>query len=57
VPRTLREAIAALETSEAARDAFGERVIDHYLQMARWEQEAVDRAVTDWELLRNFERI
>jgi glutamine synthetase len=57
VPRTLREAIAALETSEAARDAFSERVLDHYLQMARLEQEAFDRAVTDWELMRNFERI
>ena len=57
VPRTLRQAIAALETSEAARDAFGEHVIEHYLQMARSEQEAFERAVTDWELLRNFERI
>jgi glutamine synthetase len=57
VPRTLREAIAALETSEAAREAFSERVLDHYLQMARLEQEAFDRAVTDWELMRNFERI
>jgi glutamine synthetase len=53
----LRQAIAALETSEAARDAFGEHVIEHYLQMARSEQEAFERAVTDWELLRNFERI
>jgi glutamine synthetase len=57
VPKSLREAIAALEGSKLARDAFGDRVVEHYLQMARLEQEAFDRAVTDWELWRNFERI
>jgi glutamine synthetase len=57
VPKTLREAIGELERSRAAREAFGERVVAHYLHSARLEQEAVDRAVTDWELIRNFERI
>jgi glutamine synthetase len=57
VPKTLREAIKTLEESEAAREAFGQRVVEHYLHMAHLEQEAFDRAVTDWELIRNFERI
>jgi glutamine synthetase len=57
VPKTLREAMHTLERSGAAREAFGVRVIEHYLHMARLEQEAFDRAVTDWELMRNFERI
>jgi glutamine synthetase len=57
VPKTLREAIGALEGSKAARLAFGDRVVEHYLHAARLEQQAFDQAVTDWELMRNFERI
>jgi glutamine synthetase len=57
VPRTLGEAIAELERSRAARAAFGDRVVDHCLHAARMEQRAFDQAVTDWELVRNFERI
>jgi glutamine synthetase len=57
VPKTLREAIAELEHSKVARAAFGDRVVEHYLHAARLEQQAFDQAVTDWELIRNFERI
>jgi len=57
VPGTLREAIVELERSEIAREAFGDRVVEHYLHTARLEQQAFDRAVTCWELARNFERI
>jgi glutamine synthetase len=57
VPKTLRQAIAALETSKIAREALSDGVVEHYLHMARLEQEAFDRVVTDWELLRNFELI
>jgi glutamine synthetase len=57
VPRTLREAIGEFEKSQVAREAFGEKVVEHYLHMGRLEQEAYDRAVTCWELARNFERI
>ncbi len=57
VPKTLREAIAELERSKVARAALGERVVEHYLHTARLEQQAFDQAVTDWELMRNFERI
>jgi glutamine synthetase len=57
VPKTLREAIAELERSKIARAAFGDRVLDHYLHAARLEQQAFDQVVTDYELIRNFERI
>ena len=57
VPGSLREAVAALEQSSFAREAFGEAVFEHYLHTARLELEAQDKVVTSWELERNFERI
>jgi glutamine synthetase len=56
-PATLREAIAALENGTMARAAFGDQVVDHYLNYARTEQGLFDRFVTDWERKRYFERI
>ncbi len=56
VPKTLREALAELEGSEVLRAAFGDDVIEHYLHTGRWEQAELDRRVTDWELVRYFER-
>ena len=55
-PSTLREAIVALETGTMARPAFGDQVVDHYLNYARTEQELFDKVVTDWERMRLFER-
>jgi glutamine synthetase len=55
-PHSLREAIAALEGGSMARAAFGDEVIDHYLNYARTEQELFDRAVTCYERERFFER-
>jgi glutamine synthetase len=55
-PSTLREAIAALESGTMARAAFGEQVVDHYLNYARTEQTLFDKVVTDWERIRYFER-
>jgi glutamine synthetase len=57
VPKTLRDALAALEASDVARATLGSRVVDHYLQHGRLEQQAYDQSVTDWELIRHFERI
>ncbi|MBI4179755.1 glutamine synthetase [bacterium] len=57
VPRTLGEAIGLFEKSEFARKTFGPDVVDHYLHFFRTEQTAYDRAVTDWERRRYFERI
>ncbi len=56
VPKTLREAIEALDKSTVLREALGDDVIDHYVHTARWEQAEFDRRVTDWEVIRNFER-
>ena len=55
-PSALREAIAALEQSSVARTALGDQVVDHYLNYARTEQALFDKAVTDWERIRLFER-
>jgi glutamine synthetase len=57
VPKTLREAISELGRSKVARAALGERVVEHYIHAGRLEQQTFDQAVTDWELIRNFERI
>jgi glutamine synthetase-like protein len=57
VPGALYEAIHGLEHSQLAREAFGERVVAHYLNAAQQEQAAYDHAVTCWELDRYFERI
>ena len=55
-PSTLREAIAALEEGSVARAAFGDEVVDHYLNYGRTEQRLFDEAVTCWERERLFER-
>ncbi|HEU5476045.1 MAG TPA: glutamine synthetase family protein [Actinophytocola sp.] len=57
VPTTLREAAALLAESKLARAAFGDDVVEHYLNNARVELAAFDGAVTDWEKVRGFERL
>lgn len=57
VPKTLPQAIVLFETSEFARSAFGKNIVEHYTHFFRTEVEAFDRAVTDWEKKRYFERI
>jgi glutamine synthetase len=57
LPRTLREANAALEASEAARAVLGAGFVDHYVRTRDWEVRAYEAAVTDWELKRYFEII
>ncbi len=57
VPHSLPEAIAAFEASSVMREALGEEVADHLLHFARSEQEVYDKAVTDYERARYFERI
>jgi glutamine synthetase len=56
VPKTLREATECLDKSKMLRAAFGDEVIDHYVHTAKWEQFEYDRRITDWELMRGFER-
>ncbi len=57
VPRTMRDAIASMEESTFAREAFGDDVIGHYLHFYKTELAAFERAVTDWERSRYFEQI
>ncbi|MBV6507871.1 MAG: Glutamate--isopropylamine ligase [Acidimicrobiales bacterium] len=57
VPRSLRDATELFAASDFARQAFGDEVVDHYTHFFRVEQDAYDRAVTDWERGRYFERI
>ncbi|MET8833644.1 glutamine synthetase family protein [Micromonospora sp. NPDC004540] len=57
VPGTLRDALTLWESSETAKDAFGDEVVAHYANHAKVELAAFDAAVTDWELTRGFERL
>ncbi|MGK2854547.1 MAG: glutamine synthetase family protein, partial [Microbacteriaceae bacterium] len=57
VPTSLRDAAALFAESTIAREAFGDEVVEHYLNNARIEQQAYDAAVTDWERVRGFERL
>jgi glutamine synthetase len=57
VPATLRESAELFAGSAIAREAFGDEVVDHYLNNARIELAAYDAAVTDWERVRGFERL
>jgi glutamine synthetase len=57
VPSTLRDAAQLLGESKLARAAFGDDVVDHYLNAANVELAAFDAAVTDWEKFRGFERL
>ena len=57
LPTTLREAAQLFDESTIARAAFGDDMVEHYLNQARIEVEAYDAAVTDWERIRGFERL
>ena len=57
VPYTLADAVKAFTTSAFAKRAFGEDVVEHYGHFFATEAAAYDKAVTDWERARYFERI
>jgi glutamine synthetase len=57
VPETLRDARDLFAGSEVAVEAFGQEVVDHYLNYADVELAAFNGAVTDWERFRGFERL
>ena len=56
IPSTLVESIDLFRGSEVARWAFGDEVHHHILNTAEQEWASFNRAVTDWELRRNFEQ-
>jgi glutamine synthetase len=57
LPTTLAEAATLFENSAVAREAFGDEVVEHYLNNARVELAAFNSSVTDWERRRGFERL
>lgn len=56
VPETMSEALTLWEESAWVKEVFGAEVQSHYANMAKVEIAAYSKAVTDWELFRNFER-
>ncbi|MEZ6119990.1 MAG: glutamine synthetase family protein [Pirellulaceae bacterium] len=57
VPLSLSDATQRFQNSEFAKQAFGADVHSHYVHFFRTEQAAFEKAVTDWERIRYFERI
>jgi glutamine synthetase len=57
VPYRLGEAVEIFAASDFAKRAFGDEVVEHYAHFYRTEAAAYDKAVTDWERRRYFERI
>jgi glutamine synthetase len=55
-PSSLREAVELWESSDFAKQAFGDAVHAHYLNYGRTEQRLFDEVVTDYERRRMFER-
>jgi len=57
LPKTMREAADRFAASAIAREAFGQRVVEHYANMAEVEMANFGSSVTDWERYRSFERM
>jgi glutamine synthetase len=57
VPYTLSQAVDQFSNSEFSKRAFGAEAHEHYTHFYRTEAAAYDKAVTDWERRRYFERI
>lgn len=56
VPSSMLEAQLLWAGSEWVKETFSKEVQDHYTNYAEVELAAYGKAVTDWELFRNFER-
>ena len=57
LPSNLHEAAERLGRSQVAREIFGERFVDHFVQTRLWEWRQYQTAVTSWEMQRYFEII
>ncbi len=57
VPRSLAEATEQFANSKFTKKTFGKKVVEHYTHHFNMEQNTYDKAVTDWERKRYFERI
>ncbi len=56
IPSSMPEALELWENSAWVKESFGAEVQAHYANMAKIEIAAYGKAITDWELFRNFER-
>ena len=56
LPSSMPEALELWENSSWIKEVFGAEVQAHYANMAKIEIAAYGKAITDWELFRNFER-
>ncbi|CAH1656991.1 hypothetical protein [Chelatococcus asaccharovorans] len=56
ISRSPNMEMVALHGATPSRDAFGEMTVEHYLRCGRRELEEFDSIVTEWELVRLFER-
>ncbi len=55
LPRSLAEAITALEDSAAARDAFGDTFVNYFARLKRAEIARFEAEVSEWEHREYFE--
>jgi glutamine synthetase len=55
LPRSLGEALAALEADDVARDAFGAGFIDYFCRIKRAEIARFEAEVSDWEQREYFD--
>jgi glutamine synthetase len=56
IPKTLRDARDQLLSSEMLKEAFGVETVSHYARAAEWELEEFNNVVTDYEIMRGFEK-
>ena len=57
VATNLYDARDDFAASAIAREAFGQEVVDHYVNRANVELKSFEASVTDWERFRGFERL
>lgn len=57
VPGTLAEALDIFESSNLARETFGDDFVDYYVRMKRWEVRRHQLHVSDWEVHHYIENV
>jgi glutamine synthetase len=57
LPHNLHEATGMMKQSAVAKEIFGEKFVDHFVNTRDWEWRQHLKAVTDWEYKRYFEII
>lgn len=57
LPKTMQASADRFASSPLAHEAFGDRVVEHYANMAAVEMRSFYSSVTDWERFRSFERM